>query len=742
MRRCLLSKANSAVAVDYSKQIKSLENLIKKYDDTIKSIKEMSKAIDKLAGTKGFDTLNSKMKATKAVANELKKSIGGLLTPISKEINSAANGFTKFTNGVSNMINSVNALSQTSGSTGSSLLLLGGVLAEIAAAFYLVAKASNSIKSVSGINAIFSGMANTINSLTGILNSFNGGSTSLTKVLVLLGGVLAGVAVSFYAVAASSSKIKDVSGITAIFSGIVSVLNPLVSLFETFAGSSRSVWEAIGLLDGVLAGIIVTFFGVVKAVSDLKKKGLDGLNAIFGGLASVLNPLVSLFETFAGSSRSIWEAIGLLDGVLAGIIVTFFGVVKAVSDLKKNGLEGLSIIFSGITSVLTQLVAILVVFSESGESVWTMVGLLATALLGLAVAVAIIAASTQLIDQEGLAGIQIILTGLIDVLTAFTALIVAFTESGMSLGEAIGLLIVVFGAVLVLGAALIAGAAILANNPQYLIALKALTESICAILTIIAATLPTILDACAQFITAVAPYVIQLLETIGDIIVKIIEMLGTVLPPIINSVGTLFSNIFSGIANVIKTVGDVLVNILNTLKGLVTTVLDSVLNFIDKLGPAINNFVDNAIQAVTKLINFIISGIEYLINTLFIGAINGLISKISGLTELIGIELPRIPKVQLERFVPRLAKGAVIPPRHEFLAVLGDQKHGTNIEAPLETIKQANREVMREFKGTNGDVVLKNLTVVTQFGNKEFKKMVLDSIRLSEKEIGKPLLLR
>ena len=39
--------------------------------------------------------------------------------------------------------------------------------------------------------------------------------------------------------------------------------------------------------------------------------------------------------------------------------------------------------------------------------------------------------------------------------------------------------------------------------------------------------------------------------------------------------------------------------------------------------------------------------------------------------------------------IPRLAKGAVIPPNREFLAVLGDQKHGTNIEAPLQTIVDA-----------------------------------------------------
>ena len=39
--------------------------------------------------------------------------------------------------------------------------------------------------------------------------------------------------------------------------------------------------------------------------------------------------------------------------------------------------------------------------------------------------------------------------------------------------------------------------------------------------------------------------------------------------------------------------------------------------------------------------------------------------------------------------VPMLANGAVIPPNRQFLAMLGDQKHGTNIEAPLDTIVEA-----------------------------------------------------
>lgn len=55
-------------------------------------------------------------------------------------------------------------------------------------------------------------------------------------------------------------------------------------------------------------------------------------------------------------------------------------------------------------------------------------------------------------------------------------------------------------------------------------------------------------------------------------------------------------------------------------------------------------------------------------------------------------KLANIPPINL----PMLAQGAVIPPNHQFLAVLGDQKQGTNIETPLTTMKQAFVEAMQE----------------------------------------------
>ena len=59
-----------------------------------------------------------------------------------------------------------------------------------------------------------------------------------------------------------------------------------------------------------------------------------------------------------------------------------------------------------------------------------------------------------------------------------------------------------------------------------------------------------------------------------------------------------------------------------------------------------------------------------------------------------------ISKVKFDRVsIPPLAQGAVIPPNREFLAVLGDQKKGTNIEAPADLIKQMVMEGIAETQG-------------------------------------------
>ena len=52
--------------------------------------------------------------------------------------------------------------------------------------------------------------------------------------------------------------------------------------------------------------------------------------------------------------------------------------------------------------------------------------------------------------------------------------------------------------------------------------------------------------------------------------------------------------------------------------------------------------------------------------------------------------------------VPALASGAVIPPNREFMAVLGDQTSGRNLEAPEDLIRQ----IVREESGSSASLAV------------------------------------
>lgn len=102
-----------------------------------------------------------------------------------------------------------------------------------------------------------------------------------------------------------------------------------------------------------------------------------------------------------------------------------------------------------------------------------------------------------------------------------------------------------------------------------------------------------------------------------------------------------------------------------------------------------------------------VNGIIGFFNTMLRGITSGINSLISRLNT-ISFEVPDwVPDLGGSSFgislntvrtpqIPMLAKGAVLPANRPFMAVVGDQRHGTNVEAPLETIQQAVALVMED----------------------------------------------
>lgn len=98
-----------------------------------------------------------------------------------------------------------------------------------------------------------------------------------------------------------------------------------------------------------------------------------------------------------------------------------------------------------------------------------------------------------------------------------------------------------------------------------------------------------------------------------------------------------------------------------------------------------------------------------------------------------------IPEVKFGRVsIPCLAQGAVIPPNREFLAVLGDQKQGTNIEAPLQTIVDAFNIALSQNGGYN---VGGNTEVILEIDGREFGRAVVEQGNRENRRIGTRLVI-
>lgn len=148
--------------------------------------------------------------------------------------------------------------------------------------------------------------------------------------------------------------------------------------------------------------------------------------------------------------------------------------------------------------------------------------------------------------------------------------------------------------------------------------------------------------------------------------------------------------------------------------GIWETIKEKFTNIGQKVGEAFSG-------AFKKVINKVLETAERVLNAP-ISAINSLLGTIN---KIPGVDIGKLDKMSL----PRLAQGAVIPPNKEFLAVLGDQRKGTNIEAPLDTIVAA----MEKALGTTGAGAQ---SVNLYLGEKQIAKAVWDATQKQWKQTG------
>lgn len=248
---------------------------------------------------------------------------------------------------------------------------------------------------------------------------------------------------------------------------------------------------------------------------------------------------------------------------------------------------------------------------------------------------------------------------------------------------------------------------------------------------LVAKIVPTIAERIPQLISDVLP---KLLRAGMDALAGVAQGIGDALPTLIQcaldailtfakglsqSVPQMFPAVIEIITELAATLLDNMDKIIEAADGIITALIDGLIQGIPALAKAVPKLAVAIIKALAKLaLNFADAGksivenilhglksawekvVAWVKNTvgwikgIFGGATSSVSNADTGSRSSYNMRaMPALRSVE----IPALAKGAVIPANRKFLAVLGDQTSGTNIEAPLSAIQQAVAQTFAEM---------------------------------------------
>lgn len=195
------------------------------------------------------------------------------------------------------------------------------------------------------------------------------------------------------------------------------------------------------------------------------------------------------------------------------------------------------------------------------------------------------------------------------------------------------------------------------------------------------------------------------MESWGKTLKDIVDSVKQIFQGIIDFVTGVFSSNWSQAWNGVK---EIFSGIWGTFAGIVKSPINAIIGFINQLLYAVERMqhgIANALNAISIDLP---------------GWVQGLTGYSSFGFNIGYISTPRIPY---------LAQGAVIPPNKEFMAVLGDQKSGNNIEAPESLI----RKIVREETGNSS----RKIEVPVYLNRRQIAKAVLEEGKNMRTQTGR-----
>lgn len=218
-----------------------------------------------------------------------------------------------------------------------------------------------------------------------------------------------------------------------------------------------------------------------------------------------------------------------------------------------------------------------------------------------------------------------------------------------------------------------------------------------------------------------------------------------------NSMKTTASSAFSGIKNTVNNAWSSIqskgTSSWSTISTKIVGVFTNISTKASQMGVNIKSAFLNAFNGLVNLIKRPVNGIIGFINGMIRGVVNGINAILRAFNSL-KVNIPSwVPgyggrslgfnfRMLTAPQIPYLAKGAVIPPNAPFMAMLGDQKRGTNIEAPLSTIEEALENVLAK-RGMNSGNNGGSWRFTAQINRRTLFDELLDEAKIRQMRTGR-----
>lgn len=185
----------------------------------------------------------------------------------------------------------------------------------------------------------------------------------------------------------------------------------------------------------------------------------------------------------------------------------------------------------------------------------------------------------------------------------------------------------------------------------------------------------------------------------------------------------------------------------STISTKIVGVLTNISTKASQMGTNVKTAFVNAFNGLVNLIKRPVNGVIGFINGMIRGVVNGINAILRAFNSL-KVNIPSwVPgyggkslgfnfRLLTAPQIPYLAKGAVIPPNAPFMAMLGDQKRGTNIEAPLSTIEEALENVLAK-RGMNSGNNGGSWRFTAQINRRTLFDELLDEAKIRQMRTGR-----